>query len=178
MKKAIKTFREKTSEVFVRHLNFRREFDVTQWMVTKDISPELMWSVPQFNRFIRKRTFIDDAVNAQLIPTVVLGETTHVMTSTVPQFMEQFRYNFNGTPDYPIYHGETMVKLAECSYYTGVRSRTLVALAHESILSFYYLDFKRIVLKEDILDYTKIRFRLPEIFFWIDQMQDSLTREN
>lgn len=177
IKKAIKSFQEKTNKAFVQHLNFRREFDVTQWMINKDISPELMWSIHQFSRFTRNRTFTADAVSAQLIPTIVLGETTHVMTSTVPQFMEQFRYNFNDTPNYPIYHGETMVKLSECSYYTGVRSKTLISLLHESILSFYYLDFKRVILKRDVLDYAKIRFRLPEIFFWIDKMQDSLVKE-
>ncbi len=176
VKRAINGFKRKTDSNFIHHLNFRREFEVSQWLTEKDTPVELLWGKGRFVKFIRNRNIVNTCIELNILPYLEAGDTIQIVTNNLNHFLEQFRYNLNNTPDYPLYYGENLILLQECSYFTGIKSRVIIDLIREADFSCYYLSFNRIDIKNDPLDPTLIRFRLPEIFFWIDQKLTTLEK--
>jgi len=168
IKRAVKGFKKKTDSNFIHHLNFRREFEISQWLTEKDTPVELLWGKGRLLKFLRNRNITNKCIELNILPCIEVGSTLQIITGHLAQFLEQFRYNLNNSPDQPLYYGENLILLHECSYFTGIKSRVIVDLIREADLSCYYLNFNRVDIKNDTLNPSLLRFRLPELFDWID----------
>lgn len=174
LKKAVKTFKSKMDLQYINFLNYRREFDITTYLTSKDDMPEIIWTLTRFAKFLRKPEFAKECIQKETLSAVKDNKTIYVFTEIIPKFLKQFQYNNENLPEYPVYKNEHLLKNNECAYFAGIPSKNIHLLIKNSKLPFYYLSFDRIDVEKDKLNPALLRYRLPELFFWINAVYDRL----
>ena len=176
IKKAVGKFKSRTDPRYIEHINYRKEFEIASYLSSKDASPEIMWTPTRFFKFMRSRDFSQECLKRNMLSFIKTEKSTHIFTEFIPKFLRNFQYNGGNLEEYPIYNGENLLKIYDCAYFMGVSSRQVIDLMKNTSFPFYYFSFSRIDLQKDECDSNLMRFRLPELFFWIDTLYDTLER--
>lgn len=176
VKKAIKKFKSRIDPQYIEHINYRKEFEIASYLSSKGVSSEIMWKTSRFIKFMRSREFSEECLRLNMLPLIKTEKITHIFTEFIPKFLKNFQYNGKNLEEYPIYSGENLLKLADCAYFMGMPSRQVLDLMKNTPFPFYYFSFSRINLKKDVINTNLLRFRLPELFFWIDNLYDELEK--
>lgn len=176
-KKLTRNFKNKTTPEYAHYLDFRREFVVSSYMTSKNLSPEMLWPLAKLTFFLKSRDFAKLCLDTKQIPYLETGGTKLVLTEHVPEFLEKVKYNGEDIPLFPLYLGESLIKASDCAYFIGTQRKNLISFLRTHSFPFYYLSFEKINPATDEIDPNKVRFRIPEVFHWIDFTYDRITNE-